>query len=279
MSPRRRVLVLGGSGWLGTAVVPAFAARFETAAPRHGEVDVADEAAVARAIDAHGAGTVVNLAACNAGAPDELHRVNALGAGCVARAARTRGARLVHMSTDLVLDGREAPYGDDAPARPVNAYGRSKAAGETAVRAEDAGALVLRTSLVFDAAAPDRFTRSVLERLARGEPAALFVDEVRCPIARTRLADVLAELVERPDVSGTLNVAGTQALTRAAFAMRLLRRFGAARLDLVREARAADAPEPRPLDLTLDVSRARALLRTPLVGVDEELGAAGVSGP
>jgi dTDP-4-dehydrorhamnose reductase len=272
MALRRRVLVLGGSGWLGRAVVPAFAQRFDAWAPPHRQLDVCDEASVSGAIAEFRADTVVNLAALNGGEPQAMERVNALGAAAVALAARAAGARLVHMSTDLVLDGRAAPYRDDAPARPVNAYGRSKAAGEDAVRTADPTALLLRTSLVFDPGVPDRFTHSVLERIARGEPAAVFVDEVRCPISRQALAAALAELTDRPEVSGMLNVAGAQPITRADLALRLLRRFGAERLDLVSEARAADAPEPRPLDLTLDVSRARTLLRSPLPTVDEELG-------
>jgi dTDP-4-dehydrorhamnose reductase len=203
-----------------------------------------------------------------------MERINVAGAGLVAALARDAGARLVHMSSDAVLDGRSAPYGDDAPPCAVTAYGRSKAAGEAAVRAANPGALVVRTSLLFDPAAPERFTRTVIEGLARSEAATLYTDEIRCPISRTALASALAELLERDDVRGTLNVAGTQPLSRFDFGMRLLRRFGATRLELVRAARAADLAEPRALDLTLDVSRARSLLRTPLRGVDEELAAA-----
>lgn len=276
MSLRQRVLVLGGSGWLGSAVVPAFAGRFETWAPAHAEVDAADEAAVRGAAEEFRAATVVNLAAVNpgAGGAGDMERVNVLGAAAVARAAHGAKARIVHMSTDLVLDGRTPPYRDDAPARPVNEYGRTKAAGEAAVREAGADALIVRTSLVFDPRVPDRFTRTAIERLARGEPVTLFTDEIRCPIARGTLAAALAELVDRTDVTGTLNLAGTQALTRYELATRLLARFGAVRTDLVRAALAADAPEPRPLDLTLDVSRARSILRTALRSVDEELAAA-----
>ncbi|MCE9636073.1 MAG: sugar nucleotide-binding protein [Planctomycetes bacterium] len=274
-----RVLVLGGSGWLGAAVVEVFAARFELHAPAHGAVhgavDIADAVSVAAAIRVARAEVVVNLAAANTGDAETMGRVNALAPGVVAACTRAAGARLLHMSTDLVLDGRAAPYADDAPPHPVNVYGRTKAAGEAAVRAADPTAVILRTSLVFDPDVPDRFTRSVVERLARGESATLYTDEIRCPISRLRLAFVLAELVERADIRGiSMNVAGTQALSRFDFAMRLLPRFGATRTDLVRAALAADAPDPRPIDLTLDVALARALLRTRLRSVDEELAAA-----
>jgi dTDP-4-dehydrorhamnose reductase len=115
--------------------------------------------------------------------------------------------------------------------------------------------------------------------MARGEASTFFTDEIRCPVPRGTLARVLAELAERADLRGAMNVAGTQPLSRHDFGMRLLRAYGAVRTDLVRAARAADSPEPRPRDLTLDVSRARAALRTPLRSVDDELAAAGVSAP
>src|SRR5688500_13481917 len=104
---RRRVLVLGGSGWIGAAVAPALAASCDVLAPRHAEVDVADAASVAGAIRAHRAGAVLNLAARNPPADAaQMRRANADGAGAVAAACAAAGARLVHMSTDLVLDGR-----------------------------------------------------------------------------------------------------------------------------------------------------------------------------
>jgi len=272
---RPRVLVLGASGWVGASVVAALRTVWDVAAPGHADVDVADRGAVSRGITSTGCAAVLNLAAANPPADEAtMERVNAVGAGRVAEAARDAGVRLVHVSTDLVHDGCSPPYADDAPARPLNAYGRSKAAGEAAVRRVLPGALVVRTSLVVDPAAPDRFTRSVIDRLARGETAALFVDEVRCPIARGTLAAALAELLARSDVGGTLNVAGTQPISRHDLALRLLRRFGVGRLDLLRPARAADAAAvagPRPLDLTLDVSRAISLLSTPLRSIDEEL--------
>ena len=271
-----RVLLFGASGWLGSAVAPFLAARCDLRAPSHADAEVGDAASVAAAVTAFRPDVVVNLAAVNphAGGSGAMERINASGAGQVAAAARAAGARLVHMSSDAVLDGRLPPYRDDAPACPVNEYGRTKAAGERAVLAAHPEALVIRTSLVFDPDVPDRFTRSSMERLARGEPVDLYLDEIRCPVARGTLAAVLAELVERlerEELTGRLNVAGTQPLSRLDFGLRLLRRFGAAGLEFVRPVRSADAGEPRPLDLTLDVSRAQSLLATPLRSVDEEL--------
>src|SRR5262249_47315650 len=84
----------------------------------------------------------------------------------------------------------------------------------------------------------------------------------------------LAELVDL-DVEGTLNVAGTEPMSRYDYGMLLLEHFRVAKRKDVQPTSARDMRVPRPLDLTLDVSKARALLETPLVGVRDALAAAG----
>jgi dTDP-4-dehydrorhamnose reductase len=268
-----RVIVFGGRGWVGQSLVPALRlAGHEVVAPTHGECDVGDAGAVEKLVAAARGGAVVNAAAANTGTADEsvLRKVNVLGAGNVASAAFRAGARLVHVSTDLVLDGRRAPYADDAEPSPANAYGRSKAAGEAAVLAACPSAVLVRASHVFDPSTPDPTLRGFMARLAAGEPCRLYTDEIRCPIARPVLAAALAELAAS-DVAGTLNVAGTEPLSRFDYGVLLLEWFRVPRRERVERARAADLAEPRPLDLTLDVSKARRLLATPLTGVRESL--------
>jgi len=269
------VLVFGGGGWVGQVLVPRLARRFTVISPTSAEVDVSDETAVAGAVVASRPAAVVNLAARNPGSGDDaaMQAVNVVGARNVARAAREAGARLVHVSSDLVLDGTSPPYGDDAAANPVNAYGRSKAAGETAVLESLADVVVVRTSLIFDPGRMDRSTAGFAERLRTGQSCRLFVDEMRCPVARGTLCAALEELITS-DARGVLNVCGTEALSRYTFGVRLLGWFGVAGLEAVERARAVDLAVLRPLDLTLDTSRALDLLSTPLRSVEEELTAA-----
>ncbi len=269
------VLVFGGRGWVGQSLVPALQrAGHEVIAPRHDACDISDSTDVARVFTESKPAAVVNAAAANTAIADEaaLRAVNVDGARNVAAAARKAKARLVHVSTDLVLDGRHPPYADDAKTCPVNAYGRSKAAGEEMVLTACPGAVVVRSSHVYDPAAPDPSLRGFIEMLRTGAPCRLFTDEIRCPIARPALAAALAELVAL-DVAGTLNVAGTEPLSRFDYGTLLLDFFRVPKRRNVEEALAAGLTPPRPLDLTLDVSKARKLLATPLRGVRETLQA------
>ena len=183
--------------------------------------------------------------------------VNSAGSENVARAAAAAGARLVHLSTDVVFDGRKgSPYVEDDPVSPVTAYGRAKAEAEERVAAACPRALIVRTSLLYGGAEP-----SQQERFARDPEATFYADEIRSPVQVTDVAQALLELSALP-VSGVLHVAGADGVSRADFAA----------LVSGRPVRTAPAPPDRPLDCRLDSSRAQRLVRTRLRGVREVLG-------
>ena len=176
------------------------------------------------------------------------------GAENVARAAREVGARLVHLSTDVVFDGRKgAPYVEEDATCPVTEYGRAKAEAEARVLAAYPAALVVRTSLIVGGFG---FAPSKHEQVALDPAMTFYEDEIRCPIQVGDLAAALLELASL-EVSGVLHVAGADAVSRADLA----------ELVAGRPVRRAPAPEGRPLDCSLDSSRARALLRTELRGI------------
>jgi dTDP-4-dehydrorhamnose reductase len=180
--------------------------------------------------------------------------VNADGSLAVAEASQ--GARLVHLSTDLVFDGLRGRCVEDDVPTPVNDYGRSKAEAEVRVARAHPGALLARTSLLYGGAEP-----GPQERLAR-EHTRFFVDEVRSPVHVVDLALALFELLAL-DVSGPLHLGGADDVSRLDFAILL----GA---DPARLEPAHTTPD-RAADVTLDSSRASALLRTRLRGVREVL--------
>jgi dTDP-4-dehydrorhamnose reductase len=238
--------VTGATGYLGTELV-----RLRPGASTE-RVEVRDGAAVRRLFERIRPGVVVHTAY-----RQDDDAVNTDGSENVARAAAAVGARLIHLSTDVVFDGRKgAPYVEDDPLSPVTDYGRAKAEAERRVLAAQPEALIVRTSLLYGGAEPSKH-----ELAARDPGLTFFTNEIRSPVHVTDLAQALLELAEL-DVRGPLHVAGADDLSRAEFA------------ELIRggPVRSAPAPETRPLDCSLDSSRAQALLATPLRGVRDVLG-------
>jgi dTDP-4-dehydrorhamnose reductase len=256
----KRLLVTGGCGYLGSEVLRRAPGRgwttcatwFERRPPEAGRwvrIDVRDAAAVRVAL--RGVDAVIHTAYRQGEGEWE---VNAVGAGNVAEAAS--GVRLVHLSTDLVFDGRRGRYREEDEPAPVNSYGRSKAEAERRVAAAHPAATIVRTSLIYGGG-----EEGPQERLAR-ENRRFFVDELRSPVQIGDLAEAILELLPL-DVPGPLHLGGADDVSRFDFAVLL----GAdpAKLEPTRTT-AERAP-----NVTLDSSRARELLSTRLRGVREVL--------
>ncbi|MGK5739726.1 SDR family oxidoreductase [Micromonospora sp. URMC 103] len=266
------VLAVGASGFLGAEVCRRAAAAgervvgtyrsgpVEVAGVEAQRLDVTDRAAV-RALLARVRPTVV------VGTPYRYGdwAVTADGAAHVAYAAAEVGARLVHISSDAVHGGRPEPYADDDPPSPIFPYGAAKAAAETAVRAIDPSAVLVRTSLIVG----ERSKQIQLCRDALAGRAVLFTDELRCPIDVTDLAAAVLELAGT-DYAGLVNVAGPDAVSRAELGLLVARHEG---LDPagIKTATGVECGVVRPTDVRLDSSRAAGLLRMRLRGVRELL--------
>jgi dTDP-4-dehydrorhamnose reductase len=187
------------------------------------------------------------------------------GAAHVAYAAAEVGARLVHISSDALHAGRPEPYADDEPPAPVFPYGAAKAAAETAVRAIDPGAALVRTSLILGEGSKQ--ITLCLDALAGR--ASLFTDEIRCPVDVTDLAAATLELLAT-EHAGPLNVAGPDPVSRAELGLLVARREGIDPAGMETTTSAASG-RLRPIEVRLDSSRAVGLLRTRLRGVQELL--------
>ena len=268
-----RLLVTGGSGYLGAGILKRVSKTWRIAATclahpmAHGNaaafrVDVRDAGAVNRLFDEFQPDVVIHTAAQMTG--DQMLSVNADGARSIARAAARANARLIHLSSDVIFDGEHAPYAETAPPDPITLYAESKARAEFAVREELPRAVIVRTSLIYGFDPLDPRTRQTLD----GEMPRLFTDEYRCPIFVDDLANALLELAEN-EFAGVINVAGPQRLSRYEFGVKMTNAFHVApRFEL---ALSASYPGRRPRDCTLDISLAQRILRTRLRGVDEVL--------
>lgn len=150
---------------------------------------------------------VLNCAAWTAVDDAETHEsaafaVNAVGAQLLARAARRTGARIVQISTDYVFDGAATtPYPADAPIAPRSAYGRTKAAGEWAVRAEAPDHLIVRTAWLYGEHGPN-FPRTISRIAAEREELNVVDDQIGQPTWARDVAETVLRLVEAGAPSG-----------------------------------------------------------------------------
>ncbi|MGD0703521.1 MAG: dTDP-4-dehydrorhamnose reductase [Trebonia sp.] len=180
-----RWLVTGSAGMLGRDLTDLLRARGEDVAGRtRADLDITDASAVAAAIASAKPDVVVNCAAWTAVDAAEAHEdealaVNSGGAACLAAACADAGALLVHPSTDYVFDGQAtAPYAEGAGTAPRSAYGRTKLAGELAVRAAlPESCYVVRTAWLYGAHGRN-FVHTML-RLARAGTSPAVVDDQR----------------------------------------------------------------------------------------------------
>ncbi len=274
-----KILLTGSSGYLGTALlrhipvqrpewdlhITLFSIVPSDEMTNAHHLDLCNPQSVARVMDKVQPDVIVHTAALNSGDARAMYETNANGSGYLAREAAKQRARLIHLSSDVIFDGRRGNYNEDDAPNPITPYAVSKADAEKNVQASGADAVLVRTSLIYGFKPLDPRTRSVL----RGEMPTLFTDELRCPIWVDNLCEALIELAEM-EYRGALHVAGTQALSRYEFGMKLVNALNGDP-SLISAATSRSGSLTRPLDCTLDVSRAQSMLRTKLMSVDEML--------
>ncbi|MBI1415660.1 MAG: dTDP-4-dehydrorhamnose reductase [Limimaricola sp.] len=227
------------------------------------EADLSNPGACAAALRASGATIVINAAAYTAvdkAETDEAaaHRINAEAPGAMARAAAETGAAFIQISTDYVFDGSgTAPFSPDAPTAPIGAYGRSKLAGEKAVRAAGGVHAILRTSWVFSAHGAN-FVKTMLRLSESRDRLSIVADQVGGPTPAAAIAAACLaigdHLVREPQKSGTYHFSGAPDVSWADFARAIFVRAG--RQVDVADITTADYPTParRPANSRLDCS-------------------------
>lgn len=277
------LLVTGASGYLGREIVrQAIAKRpFQTVWATRYSQRLQFPGARPVYLDVTSAGSVLQLvadvlpqviihAAYNK-REDMLEPVTVLGTQHIAQAASAIGARLVHISTDLVFDGEGGPYDESASPAPIHAYGRAKAAAEEAVRQLAPNSLIVRTSLICGLDPVDPATAWILTSLRDRQPITLFTDELRTPVWVQDLAAALLEQASG-ELTGILHVAGPQSLSRFDMGVRLARHFG---LDPagITPGLSRESGLVRPRDCRLNTTLAQQVLETRLRSFDEGLEA------
>lgn len=266
MTGRETALVTGAGGLLAHALVRELRRRgVPTVAMERGELDVTRAADVSRAVAAARPTTVLHCAAYTAvdrAESDEFaaFAVNETGTANVARAAAAAEALVVYPSTDYVFSGdASAPYRPGDPTGPLSVYGRSKLAGEHAVRGSGACYLIVRTSWLFGPGGRD-FVDAVIARSRRGEAIRVVHDQTGSPTWTMELAPALLDLASSGH-EGVFHLVGGGRATWWELACEALRLDGSAKLRVEPvTTEEYGAPAPRPRRSVLDTSDAEAAL-------------------
>lgn len=283
-----RIFITGISGLLGLNAALQLKERHEVSGsylthPIRGAdvsvypVDLADAAVVEEIFRTKGPEVVLhtagltNVDACEANAA-EAERQHVAVSDHVARAARSVGAKLVHISTDHLSDGTKAFVTEDSPPAPVNVYARTKWQAEQAATKACPDALIVRTNF-FGCGTPFKqsFSDWILAGLKEGRALSLFMDVYITPILINYLVEIIEQLVLRK-ASGAFNVAGRDRMSKYEFGVRLAREFGYA-VPGLRPVSISDASlrASRPRDMSLGTDKVSRVLGRSMPSVADSL--------
>jgi dTDP-4-dehydrorhamnose reductase len=222
----KRVLLIGGSGQLGTAIAERWH-DCEIVAPSHAELALERSEQLAGAMERAAPDVVVNAAAfhdvdrCER-EQIEAFEINAHAVGRAARLAAQRDVLFVTMSTDYVFDGRKrTPYTEADRPSPLSVYGASKREGEILAQSSGARAFIVRTCGVYGRSRSAARRRPFIDRiLAQGgssSPVPVVADVIASPTFAGDLADAMRALIES-DAYGLYHAAGAGAVSWYEFA-------------------------------------------------------------
>lgn len=269
MSAPLRILIIGQNGQVSRALQSRLSGLGELIVRGSDQLDLAQPDALRAPIEALRPGLIINAAAHTAvdqaeSEPERAFAINATAPGILAQAAVALGIPLIHYSTDYVFDGlKPVPYTEDDTPNPLSVYGRSKLAGENAIRQASGQHLILRTSWVYSTAG--RNFLLTMQRLLQEKPQLRVVaDQVGAPTWAGTIADSTAQLIERwqaghPGAWGTYHLTAQGETSWFGFAQAigenlLDRHKPCAQLEPIASS-AYPTPAPRPLNSRLDCTR------------------------
>jgi len=258
-----RILITGGRGQLGRSLEDALS-QHQVSALGHEELDITDSEAVARALDKLRPELVIHAAAwtdtagCEAD-PERALLINGEGSGVVAEGCHRAGAAMVYISSNEVFDGTgREPYREDDAPNPINAYGRSKLAGERRVRSALERHYIVRTAWLYGAGRVS-FPEKVLQMAAKTDQLKGVADETASPTWTADLAGGIAALIA--DASwGTYHLTNSGYCSRLEWIQEVLRIRGLTNLRVERTTQDEfGAPYRKPLFSVLSLEKARRL--------------------
>ncbi len=280
----KRLLITGGSGFVGGHLVAHAKGDWQVFAAYHSRpispqgvtslaLDLADEKAIEDAVEKIQPNVIIHAAAwsnidgCEK-EPERAFHINATATEILAELTSRLDCRLVYVSSDMVFDGEIGDYKEDDDTRPVNVYGKTKLMGEKFIQSVCQNYVIARSALIYGHPMTNAssFSEIMLQTLRSGKIMPLFTDQFRTPILVQNLAQALLEIAGM-SFTGTIHLGGSQRVDRYTFGCRLavLSRFSETQC---RAVSMADIPmaAPRPWDVSLNIHKAKRLLKTKLLG-------------
>lgn len=291
MNASRNLMVTGARGFVASSVIAQALSDWEVHAVSRGfptvehprlkwhTLDSFDKSSLTRLFDLVRPQAVIHTAAlanidiCEAN-PALAHEANTVLTTLIAELADKYKAKVVFCSTDNVFDGAHAPYKEHDEAFPVNVYGKTKLIAERAVIAMGKHAVVARLAFVIGfplLGKAESFMTKVVKAIVSGQPFCAPDDEYRTPIDVVTAGRALLELVEELHF-GIIHLAGNDRLNRFQLLMEIANMLGQPATGIIRvEPGALKSRAPRPKDVSLDNTKARNTLKTPMLGVRDGL--------
>jgi dTDP-4-dehydrorhamnose reductase len=222
---RLKILLTGKGGQVGSELHCLLPRLGDLVAPDRRELDLLDPDSIRRVVRNIRPQLIVNAAAytaVDAAESDEAnaHTVNAIAPAVLAEEAKKLGAAVVHYSTDYVFDGvKAAPYEEMDLANPISVYGKTKLAGEQAIRSAGVPHLIFRTAWVY-ATRGRNFLLTILRLATEKEELRIVRDQIGAPTWSVEIAaattKILAQVIERGSATSAFSeVSGTYHLTAA----------------------------------------------------------------
>ncbi|MGH7595516.1 MAG: dTDP-4-dehydrorhamnose reductase [bacterium] len=277
---RKKVLITGANGLLGQQLIKVFRHDYEVHAlglqpePRlpdgnfqYHRGDIADRQQLRDLVQALVPNYIMNAAAFTDVDGSETQRelcwkINVTGVENLVYAAQKVHARLVHVSTDYVFDGKNGPYREDDRPNPLGFYARSKLAGENVLINSEANCAIARTMVLYGAGYEIRpnFVTWLIEQLRNGKSVRIVDDQFGNPTLASELARALRSLAEFGR-NGMYHISGSEVIDRYHFAVKIAEVFD---LDasLIQPIKTSDLKQasPRPLRSGFDISKAESEL-------------------
>lgn len=282
-----RVLITGGSSFLGGHIIKKAQGRFNVTAtfhknlPLHSDnkwlqLDLNQPSELEAKIYDSNPRIIIHNAACTdvdwcEQNKTEAEEVNVRSSRFISRLAKRIGARIIYVSTDLVFNGEDPPYDESASPTPMSHYGWSKWQGELAVSESNPDYVIVRPSIIYGPPAilGTSFSEWMIGTWKAGERTYLFADQYRTPVFAGNLAEAIVEFADNT-FRGVVHIGGSERINRWDFGLRLSNHLGFEPALIEKSTMAkANLVGKRPADVSLTTDLAKGLVKTRLLDCSE----------